>query len=104
MNVPSAPLAKRNRMAAVSSTGSWRAAFDRITWIPTTMPASPLAPDLYTLLAVAPMFIWDVFRNRSVHSAYVVWLALNIPFAIAVHGLWDTAWWHEMAPRIMGVG
>ena len=36
------------------------------------------------------MFAWDVVRNRSVRPTYVIWLAVNIPFAIAVHGLWDT--------------
>lgn len=92
------------RMIFLAISGALPAAFDRITWIPTTMPASPLAPDLYVLFAIAPMFLWDVIRNRAVHPAYVIWLAVNIPFAIAVHSLWDTAWWHEMAPRIMGMG
>jgi hypothetical protein len=91
------------RMIFLATAMATPAAFDRITWLPTTMPASPVAPDLYVLLAVAPMFLWDVIRNRSVHQAYVIWLAVNIPFAIAVHGLWDTPWWHQMAPRIMGV-
>jgi hypothetical protein len=91
------------RMMFLAIAGALPAAFDRISWIPTTMPASPVGPDLYVLFAIAPMFLWDVLRNRSVHPAYVIWLAINIPFAIAVHGLWDTPWWHQMAPRIMGV-
>ena len=91
------------RMMFLATAMATPAAFDRITWLPTTMPASPVGPDLYVLLAVAPMFLWDVVRNKAVHPAYVIWLAVNIPFAIAVHGLWDTPWWHEMAPRIMGV-
>jgi len=72
--------------------------------MPTTMPESPVAPDLYVLLSIAPMFLWDVIRNRRVHEAYWIWLAINIPFAIAVHGLWDTPWWHATAKQIMGVG
>jgi len=79
------------------------AAIDRITWLPHTMPESPVSPDLYVLAIVAPMFIWDVIRNRGVHKAYWVWLAVNIPFAIVVHGLWDTPWWHATAPRVMGM-
>ena len=79
------------------------AGIDRIPWLPHTMPASPLSPDLYTLLAVSPMFVWDVLRNKRVHPAYVVWLAINLPFAIAVHGLWNTDWWHGTARQIMGV-
>jgi hypothetical protein len=79
------------------------AGIDRISWLPTTMPNSPMAPDLYTLLAVSPMFVWDVVRNRSVHRAYWIWLAIGLPFAVIVHGLWDTEWWHNVAPRLMGL-
>lgn len=79
------------------------AAFDRITWIPTTMPFSPLSPDLYTLLAVAPLFIWDLVRTRTIHKAYLIWLAISVPMSIAIHALWDTDWWHQMAPQLLGI-
>lgn len=92
------------RMMFLATAGALPAAIDRMTWLPTTLPDSPLGPDLYTLLAVSPMFLWDVFRNRTVHPAYVIWLAVSLPFTIAVHGLWGTEWWHQTAPRIMGVG
>lgn len=91
------------RMMILATAMALPAGFDRITWIPTTMPVSPMSPDLYTLLAVAPMFVWDVVRNRSVHPAYGIWLAINLPFAVVVHGLWDTPWWHSVAPRLLGV-
>jgi hypothetical protein len=92
------------RMMILATAMALPAGIDRIPWLPHTMPASPLSPDLYTLLAIAPMFLWDVTRNRRVHPAYVIWLAINLPFAIAVHTLWDTAWWHQAARQIMGVG
>jgi hypothetical protein len=92
------------RMMFLATVMALPAGIDRIPWLPSTMPASPLAPDLWTLVAVSPMFLWDVIRNRSVHRAYVIWLAVCIPFAIAVHGLWDTPWWHATARQIMGVG
>jgi hypothetical protein len=79
------------------------AAFDRMTWIPTTLPARPLSSDLYVLLALAPMFVWDIYRNRRVHHAYWVWLAVVAPLTIAVHALWDTPVWHATAKRLMGV-
>jgi hypothetical protein len=91
------------RMMFLATAMALPAGIDRITWLPTTLPASPLGPDLYTVLAIAPMLVWDVVRNRSVHPAYVIWLAVSLPFTIAVHGLWDSGWWHAMAPRIMGV-
>ncbi len=92
------------RMMFLATAMALPAGFDRIPWIPTTMPFSPMSPDFYTLLAVSPMFAWDVIRNRSVHPAYVIWLAINLPFAVIVHGLWDTPWWHSVAPRLLGVG
>lgn len=92
------------RMMFLATVMALPAGIDRIPWLPGTMPGSPLGPDLYTLLAIAPMFVWDVTRNRRVHPAYVTWLAINLPFAIAVHGLWDRPWWHQTARQIMGVG
>jgi hypothetical protein len=91
------------RMMILATVMAIPASVDRIEWLPTTMPASPWAPDLYTLAMVTPMFLWDVFRNRRVHEAYWVWLAVNIPFAVFVHSAWDTPWWHAAARQIMGV-
>jgi len=92
------------RMIFLATAMTLQAAFDRIHWLPSTMPSSPTGPEFYTLLAIAPMLIWDVARNRRVHTAYVIWLAVNVPFAIVVHGLWNTPWWHQTARQIMGVG
>ena len=91
------------RMMVIAPATALPAAFDRITWIPHTFPESPLSANLYVLLALAPMFAWDVIRNRRIHPAYVVFLAVAIPTNILVHALWDTAWWHATVPRIMGV-
>lgn len=91
------------RMMIMAPATALPAAFDRITWIPHSLPESPLSPDLYVLLALAPMFVWDVVRNRRVHEAYWVFLAVALPFTLFVHAAWDSAWWHETAPRLMGV-
>ena len=91
------------RMMFLGTVMAMPAGIDRIPWLPHTMPASPLSVDLYTLAAIAPMFLWDVTRNRSVHPAYLIWLAVCLPFAIAVNGLWDTDWWHQTAKQLMGV-
>jgi hypothetical protein len=92
------------RMMFLATAMALPAGIDRIPWLPHSLPASPLSPDLYTLVAIAPMFLWDVLRNRSVHPAYAIWIAMSIPFAVAVHGLWDTPVWHQTARQIMGVG
>lgn len=91
------------RMMILATAVTLPAGIDRIPWLPSTLPGSPVSPDLYTLLAVSPMFIWDVVRNRYVHKAYWIWLGIALPFAVAVHGLWDTEWWHATARQMMGV-
>lgn len=91
------------RMIFLATAIPLPAAIDRMTWLPTTLPGSPIATDLYVLTAISPLFVWDVIRNRRVHEAYWVWLAINLPFALLVNRLWDTPWWHGAARQIMGV-
>jgi hypothetical protein len=78
------------------------AAIDRINWIPHSVPESPMSPDLYVLLWIAPMFIYDLIRHKRIQRAYVIWFAISLPFAIAVHALWASPWWMATAPKIMG--
>ena len=92
------------RMMFLGTVMALPAGIDRIPWIWSTMPANPISADLFTVVAIAPMFLWDVMRNRSVHPAYAIWAAVNIPCAIAVQLLWDTPGWHATARQIMGVG
>jgi hypothetical protein len=91
------------RMVILATAMALPAGIDRIPWLPHTMPASPLSPDLYTLLAVSPMLIWDLVRNGYLHKAWWIWFGVNIPFVIALHGLWDTPWWHAFVKQLMGV-
>jgi hypothetical protein len=91
------------RMMFLGTAMPLPAAIDRMTWLPTTLPASPAATDLYILAAVSPLFVWDIVRNRRVHEAYWIWLGINIPVCLLVYRLWDTAWWHATARAIMGV-
>jgi hypothetical protein len=91
------------RMMILAIATALGAGINRMTWLPGTLPGSPVSTDLYTLLAVSPMFIWDVVRNRAVHKAYWIWVAVGLPFSAAVYGLWDTPWWHSVAPRLMGL-
>jgi hypothetical protein len=92
------------RMMFLATAIPLAAGIVRITALPQTMPESPLSLQLYILLAVAPMFIWDVIRNRRIHEAYWLWLALYVPISIIINLLWNTPWWHATARAIMGVG
>jgi hypothetical protein len=79
------------------------AAFDRIAWLPTSLPGSALTLELYPLVAIAPMFVWDLVRTHKVHKAYVIWALVSLPAAILVHTLWDSEWWHVTARQLVGV-
>jgi hypothetical protein len=79
------------------------AAISRMTWLPSTMPASPLSINLFVLVAIAPMFVWDVMRNRRVHEAYWIWFPVFAAVATVVNLVWDKPWWHATAKHIMGV-
>lgn len=91
------------RMMIIATAMPLPAAIDRMAWLPTTLPANPLATDLYVLLALAPMFAWDVLRNRAVHRAYRLFIPIYLAAAVAVNLLWDTPSWHATARSIMGV-
>ena len=90
------------RMMFLGTAMALPAGIDRIPWLPHTLPESPLSADLYTLAAIAPMFLWDVLRNRTIHPAYVIWLMVFLPFAIAVNALWGTEWWQQAGRQLMG--
>ena len=91
------------RMMILAITPALGAAIDRITWLPTTMPASPLTTDSFSVLLASPLFVWDLVRNRGLHMAYWVWLAVTLPMVVATYALWDTPWWHATARRLMGL-
>ena len=91
------------RMMILATAVALPAGIDRIPWLPTTMPLTPVGPTVWTLVAISPMLIWDLARNRYLHRAYWIWLGLFLPCAVFVHSLWDTAWWHGTAKAIMGV-
>ena len=91
------------RMVILATSVPIEAAIARMTWLPTTMPDSPLSMVLFGLLIIAPMFAWDVIRNRSVHRAYWWWLSIYAATALVVELLWNTPGWHATAKAIMGV-
>lgn len=90
------------RMMILGTAVTLPAAFFRIAWLPSTLPVLPLSLDVYVLLAIAPMLVWDVIRNRALHRAYWVWLPIYVAGSLLVNRLWDTPWWHTTARYILG--
>jgi hypothetical protein len=92
------------RMMILATAIPLPAGIDRIAWLPGTLPGSPLSTMLGPILAVSPMFAWDVIRNRSIHRAYWIWIGLSLPVFAFEYAVWDTPWWHATARAMMGVG
>ena len=90
------------RLVILAIATALPAAFDRMHWLPTTMPASLVSPDLYTVLAFSPMLIWDIVRNHRLHRAYLIWLGVFVPVSVVIYSIWDKPWWHSAARQIMG--
>ncbi|HMI19341.1 MAG TPA: hypothetical protein VK533_07340 [Sphingomonas sp.] len=91
------------RMMILATATPLPAAIDRIQWLPTTLPVSPLSTDLYIVALLSPMIIWDVVRTGTINRAYLVWLGTYVAVSVAVYSAWNAGWWHAIAPRLMGV-
>ncbi|WFL78134.1 hypothetical protein P7228_03435 [Altererythrobacter arenosus] len=89
------------RMIILATIAPLPAAFDRMTFLPHTLPDSPLTMDFWPLLAILPMLVWDIYRGRGVHKAYLIYAAIMVPSAIIVNLLWNSAWWHSVMPGIL---
>ncbi len=79
------------------------AAIDRIAWLPSTLPDSPVLPDVYVLLWIMPLFVFDIVRHRRLPRAYLIWAGVGLPLTIAAHLLWGTPWWLLTARELVGV-
>lgn len=79
------------------------AAFNRVPWLPSTLPESALSNHLLLLLFLAPLLIYDIWRRGRIHHAYVVGIAVCLPFIAFAYAVWGSDWWTATAPRIFGI-
>jgi hypothetical protein len=80
------------------------AAVARHVWLPgndVTVSYDPA--QAYWLLLLVPALVYDTLRLGRPHRAYVVGLALLMPFVIATHFIWNSPQWHAIAAKWMGV-
>jgi uncharacterized membrane protein YozB (DUF420 family) len=91
------------RMMLLATLMPLGAAITRIEWLPTTLPGSYVSQYAYLLLWLAPALIHDIVRRGAVHRAYVIGIALVLPYASVSQLLWGSDWWVATAPRLMGV-
>ncbi len=96
-------MATHKRLMVLAPIVAMPAAVDRISWLPSTFPVSPWAPEIYILLLALPLFAWDLYRSGGIQRAYKIWLALVLPTGAVAILLWNTPWWQAFVPKLMGV-
>ncbi|WP_373473404.1 hypothetical protein, partial [Sphingorhabdus lacus] len=79
------------------------AAIARISWLPSTVPQSLLSLDIAILVCVLPMFLWDMYRLKRVHAAYLVMLTLWLPFVVTGRVLWGSDGWRTFATGLLNL-
>jgi hypothetical protein len=95
--------ALHKRLMILGTAAALPPATDRMLWLPSSLPDNPLTVDLWPLVLLAPMFFWDVYRFRTVHKAYLLYLGVNLALAVPMHLLWNTPMWRDTALRILGI-
>jgi hypothetical protein len=90
------------RMILLASVVPFGAAFTRMTWLPTTMPEAYTSIHVCMLLMLAPAIVHDVVQRGRPHKAWILGLALLLPWMILTEILWRKPWWTEAATRLMG--
>lgn len=91
------------RMMLLATVVLLGAAITRITWLPTTFPEGYGAVHAYMLLLLVPSVGYDVVRLGRPHSAYLIGIALLLPWLIATQLLWNSPWWVQTASDLMAV-
>jgi len=103
MRVRRSDAGMHKRLLILATAAPLAAGIDRIVFLPTSYPESPLAPLGWPVVWILPMFLWDLFRLRRVHRAYLVWAALYAPAALVVYQLWWSPGWIALVQRTLGL-
>ena len=93
------------RMMLLATLMLLDAAIARMGWLPGASTVSTYdGVHAYLLLLLVPALVYDLLRYGRVHRAYVIGLALLLPWIVVTHFLWNAPWWHATATALMGYG
>lgn len=91
------------RMMLLATLMLLDAAIARMSFLPfNDFPRSYLAIHLYLLLLVVPALVHDLIRLGRIHRAWIWGLALILPWVVATELAWNSAWWAEIGPKLVG--
>ena len=89
--------ATHKRLLILATSVPLSAAFNRMTWLPSNMPDSPLLGEVWHLFLIAPMFSWEWYRHGALQRAYVIWAAWFVPGVVIITLAWNTPGWQSWA-------
>ena len=99
------------RLMILGTLAPIAAGIDRIPWKPQLFEIEPAAQnlfvlqaDIYLLLAISPLFLWDLARSRRVHLAYAIFAVVFAIPSLAVYTMPGQSWWVEISSSILGLG
>lgn len=93
------------RMVLLATLMLLDAAIARMSWLPyNAFPKSYLAVHIYLLLLLVPALLHDLIRLGRIHRAWIWGLALTLPWVVATEFVWDSHWWREFGPKLVGAG
>lgn len=79
------------------------AAIARMSWLPfNNFPVSYTGVHLYSLLLFVPPLLHDKLKLGHLHRAWLMGLALYLPWVIAAGFIWNSAWWLKVGPMLVG--
>ncbi len=61
------------------------------------------ARHFYLVMLLVPVLVYDIAKQRIPHHSYLIGSALIGIWIITAHFLWDSPWWVEMAPKLLGI-
>jgi len=98
-------LAAHRRLMLMTTLMLLDAAIARMGWLPfNTFPASYLAVHLYLLALLIPALLHDLLTLGRVHRVWLQALALVLPWVVATELVWNTPWWRDFGPKLVGAG
>jgi hypothetical protein len=91
------------RMMLLATLMLLDAAIARMTWLPfNVFPRDYLAIHLYLLLLLVPALVHDMITLGRVHRAWILGIAIVAPWVVATQFVWDSRWWRDFGPRLVG--
>jgi hypothetical protein len=103
-----ASLETHKRMMVMATFVVLDAAVGRMDWLPHGYSGvggdtSYAVVNVYQLLLLVPVIVYDVLRFGRVHRAYVFGVGLFLLFIVVLFAVWNSALWHRTAAAVMGL-